>query len=60
MRAPTGAPPSSNYWAFPKGTSQFGIPGRRTMGEGRGKLTHNTLVELYFSGWQAYLRMPSF
>ena len=59
-RALDGARRSSNNWDIPKIIFQCKLPGRRTMGDGREKSTHTTLEERYFSGWQAYLRMPSF
>ncbi len=37
----------------PEKKLQFRDPRQSTMSDGRGKLTHNTLEEQYFSGWQS-------
>ena len=62
-RAVTGAVPVLHP-AFFRGMgpswAQFLRPTHGANGRGREKRTHNTLEKQYFSGWSAYLRMPSF
>src|SRR5450755_315229 len=48
------------YGCSRKATTHSGSPASLPWAMARGKWTHNTLSELYFSGWPAYLRMPSF
>src|SRR5271165_4428214 len=48
------------YGLSRKATTNSGSPASAPWTMAGGKLTHNTLSELYFSGWPAYFRMPSF